>query len=296
MRLDVEAAAPRASRSAWRGRWVSTLTEAAWGIHRVVNENMAAAARVHGIERGKDLRALSRSSPSAARGRCTPGRSAASCACRACSCPSGRAPSRPTGSWPRRSPSTSCAPRRSAWPRRTGRRSTASSRRWKRRAAHPRAAPGVADGDVTVRRSAEMRYWARATRWTSRSRRAARPRQPGGDHRVVRGRLPARSTAGPAQGVPLEALNWRARRLRPAAGPHDLRRGARPAPRPRRRRRSTAPRTSRRRGGYVRTPVYDRYALGPGRAPRRAGHRRGAGVDHRHRPRRARSRWTRSGT
>jgi N-methylhydantoinase A len=32
------------------------VTEAAWGIHRVVNENMAAAARVHGIERGKDLR------------------------------------------------------------------------------------------------------------------------------------------------------------------------------------------------------------------------------------------------
>ncbi len=30
--------------------------QAAWGIHRVVNENMAAAARIHGIERGKDLR------------------------------------------------------------------------------------------------------------------------------------------------------------------------------------------------------------------------------------------------
>ncbi|MFQ5520153.1 MAG: hydantoinase/oxoprolinase family protein, partial [Candidatus Methylomirabilia bacterium] len=30
---------------------------AAWGIHRVVNESMAAAARIHGIERGKDLRA-----------------------------------------------------------------------------------------------------------------------------------------------------------------------------------------------------------------------------------------------
>src|SRR5262249_4915470 len=32
------------------------VTQAAWGIHRVVNENMAAAARIHGIERGKDLR------------------------------------------------------------------------------------------------------------------------------------------------------------------------------------------------------------------------------------------------
>ena len=32
-------------------------TAAAWGIHRVVNEGMAAAARIHGIERGRDLRA-----------------------------------------------------------------------------------------------------------------------------------------------------------------------------------------------------------------------------------------------
>jgi len=32
------------------------VTQAAWGMHRVVNENMAAAARIHGIERGKDLR------------------------------------------------------------------------------------------------------------------------------------------------------------------------------------------------------------------------------------------------
>jgi N-methylhydantoinase A len=29
---------------------------AAWGIHQVVNENMASAIRVHGVERGKDIR------------------------------------------------------------------------------------------------------------------------------------------------------------------------------------------------------------------------------------------------
>jgi N-methylhydantoinase A len=33
-----------------------SLTEAAWGIHQLVNENMASAARVHAIERGKDPR------------------------------------------------------------------------------------------------------------------------------------------------------------------------------------------------------------------------------------------------
>jgi len=56
MRLDVDAAR-RAMEEKVAGPMGLSLTEAAWGIHRVVNENMAAAARVHGIERGRDLRA-----------------------------------------------------------------------------------------------------------------------------------------------------------------------------------------------------------------------------------------------
>ena len=55
MRLDVEAARRAVEERVAHPMGLS-LTEAAWGIHRVVNENMAAAARVHGIERGKDLR------------------------------------------------------------------------------------------------------------------------------------------------------------------------------------------------------------------------------------------------
>src|SRR5258705_5317779 len=55
MRLDVEAAR-RAIETRVAQPMGLSVTEAAWGIHRVVNENMAAAARVHGIERGKDLR------------------------------------------------------------------------------------------------------------------------------------------------------------------------------------------------------------------------------------------------
>ncbi|PWU19146.1 MAG: methylhydantoinase [Candidatus Rokuibacteriota bacterium] len=55
MRLDAEAAR-RAIEECIARRLDISLTEAAWGIHRVVNENMAAAARIHGIERGKDLR------------------------------------------------------------------------------------------------------------------------------------------------------------------------------------------------------------------------------------------------
>ena len=56
MRLDVTAARRAVEAGVARPLGL-TSTEAAWGIHRVVNENMAAAARIHGIERGKDLRA-----------------------------------------------------------------------------------------------------------------------------------------------------------------------------------------------------------------------------------------------
>jgi N-methylhydantoinase A len=57
MRLDLEAA-----RNAIDTRIASKLglsiEEAAWGIHTIVNENMANAARVHAVERGKDPVAL----------------------------------------------------------------------------------------------------------------------------------------------------------------------------------------------------------------------------------------------
>src|SRR5437867_6241127 len=59
MRLDVDAAKQAVEATVARPMGL-TLTDAAWGIHRVVNENMAGAARVHGIERGKDLRAYPR--------------------------------------------------------------------------------------------------------------------------------------------------------------------------------------------------------------------------------------------
>src|SRR5512145_982537 len=56
MRLDVEAAR-RAITDRVGTPMGTDLARSAWNIHRVVNENMAGAARIHGIERGKDLRA-----------------------------------------------------------------------------------------------------------------------------------------------------------------------------------------------------------------------------------------------
>jgi N-methylhydantoinase A len=58
MRLDVDAARG-AIEERIEGPLGLDLTSAAWGIHRVVGESMAAAAAIHGIERGKDIRAYS---------------------------------------------------------------------------------------------------------------------------------------------------------------------------------------------------------------------------------------------
>jgi N-methylhydantoinase A len=57
MRLDVGAARAAIERSVARKLGLS-VEDAAWGIHTIVNENMANAARVHAIERGKDVASL----------------------------------------------------------------------------------------------------------------------------------------------------------------------------------------------------------------------------------------------
>jgi N-methylhydantoinase A len=56
MRLDRPAAERAVTEHVARPLGLDAIA-AAWGIHRVVNESMAAAARIHGIERGRDLRA-----------------------------------------------------------------------------------------------------------------------------------------------------------------------------------------------------------------------------------------------
>jgi N-methylhydantoinase A len=57
MRLD-RAAAERAIQERIADPLKLSVAEAAWGIHQIVNESMANAARVHAIERGKDPRAF----------------------------------------------------------------------------------------------------------------------------------------------------------------------------------------------------------------------------------------------
>jgi N-methylhydantoinase A len=54
MRLD-RSAASRAIETRIGGPLGLDLVRAAWGIHQLVNENMASAARIHAVERGKDI-------------------------------------------------------------------------------------------------------------------------------------------------------------------------------------------------------------------------------------------------
>ena len=54
VKIDLEAA--RAAIAGLAGRIALSLVETAWGVHEVVNESMAGAARVHVAERGRDPR------------------------------------------------------------------------------------------------------------------------------------------------------------------------------------------------------------------------------------------------
>jgi N-methylhydantoinase A/oxoprolinase/acetone carboxylase beta subunit len=122
---------------------------------------------------------------------------------------------------------------------------------------------GVADQDVTVRRSAEMRYFGQGHEVDVRV--PPGPLGPAsletitasfeGAYRLLYSRTP--------QGVPLEALNWRS----VVSGPvpdltitGGLESGVTTAPVPKKHRAAYFPEAA----GYVQTPVYDRYALGPG--------------------------------
>jgi N-methylhydantoinase A len=261
MRLDVDAARRAVEERVARPMGLG-LTEAAWGIHRVVNENMAAAARVHGIERGKDLRGY----PLFAFGGAGPvhawqvGRIL-------------RVPRVlvPYGAGALSAYGLLAAPLAFDFVRTAPQRLTAAdwaqiNRLFEEMESEGRAivrGAGVADVDVTVRRSAEMRYLGQGHEVD-----VPIPTGPLGPdslttitasfeaaYRLLYSRTP--------QGVPLEALNWRAVVSGPppdltiSGGPEH---GAPAAPAPKKTRAAYFPEAT----GYVDTPVYDRYALGPG--------------------------------
>jgi len=258
MRLDVEAAR-RAIETRVAQPMGLSVTEAAWGIHRVVNENMAAAARVHGIERGKDLRGY----PLFAFGGAGPvhawqvGRIL-------------RVPRVlvPHGAGALSAYGLLAAPLAFDFVRTAPQRLTAAdweliNRLFQEMEAEGRRilrGAGVPDAEVTVRRSAEMRYFGQGhevdveipTGILTEASLAPITSSFETAYRLLYSRTP--------MGVPLEALNWRAVISGPSPDltiTSGLETGAGTEPTPKKHRAAYFPEA----GGYVETPVYDRYRL-----------------------------------
>jgi len=266
MRLDVDAARQAVDDTVGRTMGLS-VTDAAWGIHRVVNENMAAAARVHGIERGKDLRVY----PLFAFGGAGPvhawhvGRILKV-----------RRVLVPFGAGAMSAYGLLAAPLAFDFVRTASQRLDAAdwaliNRLYEEMEAEGRAIlqnAAVADRDVRLRRTAEMHYTGQGHevevelppgRLSAASLGVIVERYEAA-YRALYSRVPL--------GVPIEALNFRV----VVSGPvpdisvwgsrPDAVRAATTTPATKGRRHAYFPEA----GGYVDTPVYDRYALNPGAA------------------------------
>ncbi len=260
MRLDRAAAERAVSEHVARPLGLDP-TAAAWGIHRVVNENMAAAARIHGIERGRDLRAY----PLFAFGGAGP----VHCwqVARILRVPRILLP---FGAGAMSAWGLLAAPLAFDFVRTVRARLDAAdwdalTRLFVEMEDEGRellAGAGVAAGDVRVSRIAEMRYVGQgheveAPMPAGRLSPASLPAITASfedAYRALYHRLP--------QGVPIEALNWR---VTVSGPPPRLAFGGGAGPR------ATADAVKTRRrawfaeaAGWIDTPVYDRYALGPG--------------------------------
>ena len=260
MRLDRPAAERAVSEHVARPLGLDP-TAAAWGIHRVVNENMAAAARIHGIERGRDLRAY----PLFAFGGAGP----VHCwqVARILKVPRILLP---FGAGAMSAWGLLAAPLAFDFVRTVRARLDAAdwdalTRLFVEMEDEGRellARAGVAAGDARVSRIAEMRYVGQgheveAPMPAGRLSPASLPAITASfedAYRALYHRLP--------QGVPIEALNWR---VTVSGRPPRLAFGGGAGPRAT----ADAVKTKRRAwfaeaAGWIDTPVYDRYALGPG--------------------------------
>jgi N-methylhydantoinase A len=264
MRLDPEAARRAIEERVARPLGFS-LTEAAWGIHRVVNENMAAAARIHGIERGKDLRQY----PLFAFGGAGPVH--AWQVGRILKVPRVLVPfgAGAMSAWglltaPLAFDFVRTAPQRldrADWDH--------VNHLYAEMEAEARrilAEAGVAAPAMTFRRSAEMRYEGQGHEVD-----APVPLGPLGPASVaaLTGGFEAayrRLYSRTPMGVPIEALNWRLVVSGPAPALSLAVAGPEGAPAPAAALKRTRPAYFPEARGYVETPVYDRYALPPGAA------------------------------
>jgi N-methylhydantoinase A len=241
-----------------------TVPQAAWGIHQIVNENMANAARIHAIDRGKDARAL----PMFAFGGAGPVHAYAVASIL-------RTPLLilPLGAGVASTLGFLTAPLSFDFVRTSiepldeidWRRTAALIEGMEQEGLALLAASGVAPADVSIAHAVDLRYVGQGHEVSVPIARdliaAGAPEgfvhEFGAAYRRLYGRE--------ADQVPIEAVNWRVT----VSGPRpacELRRGNVTAASP-----SAARKGSRRVyfgevGEYRETPVYDRYRLGPGAA------------------------------
>jgi N-methylhydantoinase A len=260
MQLDREAAARAVEKRIARPLGLGAV-EAAWGVHQVVNENMANAARVHAIERGKDPRSY----PLFAFGGAGPVH--AYRVARALGVPGFLVP---LGAGATSAFGFLCAPlsfdfARSLHGRLDGIDWSAVNGalgEMEEEGRHLLRASGVADEDVRVRRLCEMRYVGQGHEVT-----VELPDEPQGPEEADRLRALYRkeylrlySREGPD--VPLETITWRVEVSAPAP---EIRLDSgeaaadQPAKAQKREREIYLPEE----GGFLAVPVYDRYLLGP---------------------------------
>jgi N-methylhydantoinase A len=262
MRLDRDLAARAIDEGVARPLGLS-LTDAAWGIHRVVNENMAAAARIHGIERGRDLRSY----PLFAFGGAGP----VHCwqVARILRVPRLYLP---FGAGAISAYGLLAAPLafdfvRSFPQRLDGADWEAINRLYDEMETEGRAilaASGVTGDAVTVTRTAEMHY-------VGQGHEVEAPVPPG---RLGAGSLPAITSAFEAaysalyhrlpQGVAIDAMNWRLTVAGPAGDVRMAVRAGAGGAAPRAAVKGQRSAYFAEATGFVSTPVYDRYALAPG--------------------------------
>jgi N-methylhydantoinase A len=262
-RMRLDAAAARAAIEEHVGRALDLdVTQAAWGIHHIVNENMANAARIHAIERGKNARLF----PIFAFGGAGPVH-----AFGVASILHNPAIILPLGAGVASTLGFLTAPlsfdfvRTSIEP--------LDEINWER-ANHVRAAmeregvalltrSGVAADQIVIAHSADLRYSGQGHEVT-----VPFPQTPLGpaDRAAIVAVFEAayrRLYGRVADGIPLEIVNWRT----VVSGPTptlDLRRPPRPAAAPAAAFKGRRPVYFPQYAGYCDTPVYDRYELRPG--------------------------------
>jgi N-methylhydantoinase A len=249
MTLDVDAARSAISEHIAEPLGL-TVEEAAWGVHRLVNEDMASAARVHAAERGHDATGL----PLFAFGGAGPVHAfgvGAALGTTTVIVPAAAGVMSSIGVLAAPLATDSVRSRLEPVDRETLSRAEPLFVELERQGAQVLSLSGVGESQITHERSIDMRYVGQGFEVTV-------PVKPGEDLKQAFEAAYVRAHGRTGPDVPIEAISWRVmtrgpdpelRLVAESTGGGNARKGTRHVHFG---------------GGYVETPIYDRYRMGPG--------------------------------